>query len=57
MIKLKPCPRCGGKARVLKLDNVKKCCILCSECHNTSRLYDFKIEAVKAWNEEYERMR
>ena len=57
MIELKPCPFCGGKARVcnfhysLLRDEPKDFCVICYDCSASSYHYANKPEeAIEAWN-------
>ena len=45
--RLKPCPFCGGKAR-LSIDEVSW--IYCEECCAETDCFDRKEEAIEAWN-------
>ena len=45
--RLKPCPFCGGEARVT---GYKSFWIVCKECLSESTVFDTKNEAIKAWN-------
>ena len=48
---LKPCPFCGGKARITK-SNLGTNLIYCTECPTTFGRYWFskKRDIIKAWN-------
>lgn len=55
MTNLKPCPFCGGKARLVYLEPVS--CVVCRKCGAVSAMArdsyevgDGKEEAVEAWN-------
>lgn len=54
MTDLKPCPFCGGKARVRVSDSISVMRIECTECHvaTTTFIADSigESEAVEAWN-------
>ena len=54
MDKLKPCPFCGGKARVRMYSNswVDWWLASCPQCHisQTGNGYEYEVEAIKAWN-------
>ena len=46
---LKPCPFCGGEARLIHLNDVNKY-VECVDCNAESALYDRRIQAIEAWN-------
>jgi Lar family restriction alleviation protein len=50
MKELKPCPFCGGEAKLTKgityLDNYVTCC----ECFSRTKTYNTKESAIKSWN-------
>lgn len=58
--RLKPCPFCGGEARVeehkfwndiTRSFDIKTYSVVCDECSSTSfQHYRIKQEAIKAWN-------
>lgn len=51
-IELKPCPFCGGKAKIVKTYTIWVKCINChasANCHSTER------EAAEAWNRRVEK--
>ena len=51
-IKLKPCPFCGGKAKILNEYSVgfEAYYAWCENCRYSSSIYDDKTDAVEAWN-------
>ena len=50
MTKLKPCPFCGGEAKLergtTQLDNF----VYCSDCGSGTRFFNTKQSAIEAWN-------
>ena len=48
-IELKPCPFCGGEAKMIKIGGATYF-IQCNECHSTSGAFSTSEEAVEAWN-------
>lgn len=44
---LKPCPFCGGEARIV---GHTAFWIICRECISESKVFDTEEEAVAAWN-------
>lgn len=52
MAVIKPCPKCGGEAKFIKLfdKNWYNGFIRCTECLLEGRVYTSKQNAVKAWN-------
>ncbi len=49
MSKLKPCPFCGGEARLQSF--YKDHCVYCRKCNaSTMKYYPTKEEAIEAWN-------
>ena len=49
MEQLKPCPFCGGEAKVLYLPNKCGWNVYCRMCE-VEMLYDSEQEAIEAWN-------
>lgn len=51
-IELKPCPFCGGEAKLFSLGSEYE--VYCTECHSSSGWYSQKgeaaIRAAAAWN-------
>ena len=50
--KLKPCPFCGGEAivRSYSVDNDKYSIVTCIKCDVETPMYEFRSDAIKAWN-------
>lgn len=52
-VKLKPCPFCGGEAKISTYDwgySVKEYWIYCHSCDCASGSYHSKEEAIETWN-------
>ena len=55
MDKLKPCPFCGGKAKIVDVSG-GWCAVVCDKCEATSKCivysgaYAAEAAAIKAWN-------
>ena len=47
---LKPCPFCGGEAKLRRYGDSAYCYIECSQCEIGAYFYDTKAEAIAAWN-------
>ena len=53
MAELKPCPFCGGKAKLVRLGD--EYCVYCgSHCCEQSIAYEDADMAIDAWNTRYE---
>ena len=50
MAELKPCPFCGGTARMAKRGEKVLPWVYCSDCLAETRDYDSVEEAAEAWN-------
>lgn len=50
MIKLKPCPRCGGEAYIHSDGWRIWWSVICFDCLHKSRDYRTETEAILAWN-------
>ena len=53
MDELKPCPFCGGDAiiKAYHKDYDDKCCIVsCVNCDVETPMYEFRADAIEAWN-------
>lgn len=50
-IKLKPCPFCGGKAKIVKTYTIW---VKCINCHASANCHSTKKEAAAAWNRRME---
>lgn len=54
MAELKPCPFCGGEAKIVTYRNeysrINPTLVGCSVCKTQTALYDKRKEAIKAWN-------
>lgn len=46
--KLKPCPFCGGEAKVRNFISGRD--VHCKNCYASVKILDSKEEAIKAWN-------
>ena len=54
--KLKPCPFCGGEAKLYSraIDwLLSEHLVRCKKCHCETDVYDTKEEATEAWNRRY----
>ena len=49
-VKLKPCPFCGGEAKLHHNSLTDKFKVWCSECDCRTDVYSDKEEVVKCWN-------
>ena len=47
-IKLKPCPFCGGKAKIIK--TYSTIWVKCLDCHASTTCRPTEAEAAKIWN-------
>ena len=56
MAELKPCPFCGGEAKIVRLFTSTRydCFVKCTKCDNESGLYTSKQNAVKEWNRRFD---
>lgn len=50
MVELKPCPFCGGKAKIFQDDRFCFFKVRCVKCYAESSYIEDKNLAVKAWN-------
>ena len=52
MEELRCCPFCGGKAivRSYSVDNDKYSIVTCVECDVETPMYEFRSDAIEAWN-------
>lgn len=48
--KLKPCPFCGGKPRIIRIGHTKVHYIECAECRAKTKQAESKDSAIEAWN-------
>lgn len=65
MFKLKPCPFCGGEAKIhycAEIENAKIRAILvnkvgvsCNDCHVATLPYETEEKAIEAWNRRTEK--
>lgn len=51
MEELKPCPFCGGEAKIFT--PTISTYIMCKECKASTNLYSQSEEAIEAWNRRY----
>lgn len=60
MEKLKPCPFCGGEAKIktryYRAINYYNYSGVCQECNASMDVKDTEAEAIEAWNTRHERM-
>lgn len=50
MADLKPCPFCGGEAKIFKMASDQLKMVVCSDCMAQSGLFLTDNEAIEAWN-------
>ena len=51
---LKPCPFCGGEARLSEDKDYQIYSVVCSECDAATNNYGIKQDAIDAWNKRVE---
>lgn len=55
MVKLKPCPFCGGKGKVIKWHRQDKFFVVCQVCGaSVGNASDCRKVAIQVWNTRYE---
>lgn len=47
---LKPCPFCGGEAKICGTREIGMSWIACKSCIGQTTCYDTEEEAIEAWN-------
>ena len=53
-VDLKPCPFCGGEARLVKIDQTDERFVMCGYCGICTILYGDERNAIYAWNKRIE---
>ncbi len=48
--KLKPCPFCGGKAKLFEDKDYQIYSVTCTECDAGTNAYGIRQDAIEAWN-------
>lgn len=48
--KLKPCPFCGGKAKLFEDKDYQIYSVTCTECDAGTNRYGIRRDAIEAWN-------
>ena len=49
-IKLKPCPFCGGRAKLMQIKKEPFAAVICRVCEVQSNIFSRAEDAVEAWN-------
>lgn len=52
---LKPCPFCGGEARIVQASGRMLFCVVCDDCDASGGHYFTEEDAATAWNDRAER--
>ncbi len=47
---LKPCPFCGGEAKIVNDEEFEVFFAICKHCNASTRLFDDEVVAIEAWN-------
>ena len=50
MNELKPCPFCGGDAKIVDVEDLKGFFALCKHCNASTRIFYSEEVAIEAWN-------
>ena len=50
MNELKPCPFCGGKAKLQGDESKYGCFVVCTNCYAEMDYSETEVKAIEAWN-------